>query len=124
MPSGARAQWVMGLSLAAMLIGFYLFGYRPNSQKLDDLRLQIESKRRDVSSNKTKVKILPDVQSAVSDMRIRLEKWDKKLPRQPELGPFIGDITALGHDASLRRMFVEPRSRCATASSSRSGRSR
>jgi Tfp pilus assembly protein PilO len=98
----------MGLSLAAMLVGFYLFVYRPDTQQLNDLRLSIENKRRDVSSNQTKVRILPDVLLAVNEMRTRLEKFDKKLPRQPELGQFMGDITAISHETSLRRVFVEP----------------
>jgi len=104
----ARAQWVLGISLAAALVVFYLFIYGPNSQKLDDLYMQIDAKRRDLTSNQTRVQILPSVLLAVNEMRTRLEKFDKKLPKQPELGRFINDITEVSHQASLRRVTVEP----------------
>ena len=104
-----RAQWVLGLSLAAMVIGFYAFVYRQNSQRLSDLDTQIAAKRNNLENNTTRVRILPDVLLAVNEMRTRLEKFDKKLPRQPELGPFINDITELSHQAGLRAKWaVEP----------------
>ena len=103
-----RAQWVLGVSLALMLGLFYGFIYRPNNQRLADLHEQIATKRRDLLSNKTRVQILPDVLLAVNQMRTRLEKFDKKLPKQPDLGPFINDITELSHQATLRKVEVNP----------------
>src|SRR5438552_1703274 len=94
-----RAQWVLGVSLVVMAIGFYVFAFRPNQQRLADLNAQIAGKRRDLVSNKTRVQILPDVLLAVNEKRTRLEKFDKRLPRQPDLGPFISEITELSHQA-------------------------
>src|SRR5688572_23563924 len=104
-----RAQWVLGMSLAALVVVFYAFVYRPNSQRLADLREQIAVKQRDLSSNKTRVQILPDVMVAVNEMQTRLEKFDKKLPRQPDLGPFIHDITDLSDQSGVKNKWaVEP----------------
>src|SRR4051812_27588718 len=104
----ARAQWILGISLIVLISGFFAFAYRPSSQQLLGLRQQIDDKRRELSGNRTKVQILPDVLLAVNEMRNRLERFDKKLPKQPELGPFINDITEVSHQASLRRVTVEP----------------
>jgi type IV pilus assembly protein PilO len=103
-----RAQWGLGVTLAVLAMGFYTFVFRPNNQRLDDLRTQIQSKQRDLNSNKTRVQILPDVMRAVTDMTVRLESFNKQMPKQPDLGPFINDITELSHQASLRKVFVEP----------------
>jgi type IV pilus assembly protein PilO len=104
----ARVQWMLGILLAVMIVGFYAMVYRPNVRKQEDLRTQVANKRRDLSGNQAQVKILPDVLRAVSQMRIRLEKFDKKLPRQPELPRFINDMTEVSHQASLRKVEVTP----------------
>src|SRR4051812_8495691 len=105
----ARAQWVLGLSLGVLVTGFYAFAYRPNSQQLDGLKMQIEAKRGDLASNRTRVQILPDVLLEVNRMRSRLERFDKKLPKQPELHAFINGITEVSNQAGLRSKWtVEP----------------
>ena len=105
----ARAQWMLGVTLAVVLVGFYGFIYRPNSQALEALDLQIQSKRQTLSGNRSRVQVLPDVMLAVTDMQQRLERFDKKVPRMPDLGPFINRITEISHDAGLRKGWtVEP----------------
>src|SRR5215470_6303412 len=85
----ARAQLVLGVGLIVLLGGFVAFVYRPNSSKLKGMQEQIADKRRDLTSN-------------------RLERFDKKLPKAPELGPFINDITEVSHQTALRKWTVEP----------------
>ncbi len=105
----ARAQWVLGVTLGVMVVGFYLLVYRPNTEKLDGLEMQIAAKRRDLTSNRTRVQILPDVLLAVNEMRNRLERFDKKLPKAPELHAFINSITEVSSQAGLRNKWtVEP----------------
>ena len=105
----ARAQWVLGIVLAVMVAGFYAVAYRPNKQKLDGLQMQIDAKRRDLTSNRTRVQILPDVLLAVNEMRNRLERFDKKLPKLPELPAFINSITEVSAQAGTRNKWtVEP----------------
>src|SRR5437016_4633691 len=90
-----KVQWLLGLALAMLLVGFVLLGYRPMSRKLGDLQLQIDNKRRDLSSNLAQVKILPDVIVSVNDLRTRLEKFDKQLPKQQEIPQFLKDIDSM-----------------------------
>src|SRR5688572_22889678 len=105
----ARAQWVLGVTLGVMVVGFYLLVYRPNTEKLDGLDMQIAAKRRDLNSNRTRVQIMPDVLLAVNEMRTRLERFDKKLPKAPELHAFINSITEVSAQAGTRNKWtVEP----------------
>ena len=105
----ARAQWVLGVAMAVMLVAFFVFAYRPNTEKLEALDMQIATKRRDLTSNRSRVQILPDVLLAVNEMRNRLERFDKKLPKAPELHAFINNITDVSNQAGLRNKWtVEP----------------
>jgi type IV pilus assembly protein PilO len=104
----ARAQLILAVTLIVLLVSFIAFIYRPNSAKLSGMQEAIAEQRRDLASNRTKVQILPDVMLAVSETRNRLERFDKKLPKAPELGPFINDITEVSHQTALRKWTVEP----------------
>ena len=105
----ARAQWVLGVVLAVMIVGFWAIAYRPNKQQLDDLQMQIDAKRRELTSNQTRVRILPDVLLEVNRMQARLDRFDKKLPKAPELPVFINSITEVSAEAGTRNKWtVEP----------------
>jgi Tfp pilus assembly protein PilO len=95
--------------MVVMTVLFYALAFRPNSEKLDGLDMQIAAKRRDLTSNRTRVQILPDVLIAVNEMRNRLERFDKKLPKSPELHAFINNITEVSNQSGLRNKWtVEP----------------
>jgi Tfp pilus assembly protein PilO len=102
----ARAQWVLGITLVVMVIGFYAVAYRPNKEKLDGLDMQIGAKRRDLNSNRSRVLILPEVLVKVNEMRNRLDRFDKKLPKGPELHAFINSITEVSDQAGLRNKWT------------------
>ena len=104
----SRVQYILGVSMAVMVIVFWMFLYRPGSQRLSDLQMQIDSKRRDVHSNRSQVQVLPDVMLKVTEMQAQLDRFDKKLPRQPDLSSFINDVTVASHQASLRNVAVNP----------------
>jgi Tfp pilus assembly protein PilO len=99
---------ILGVTVIVLLCGFIAVVYRPSSERLDGLRRQAEEQRHRLNDNLSQVRILPDVMLTVDRMQNRLERFDKKLPRQPELGPFINDITEVSHQASLRKVTVEP----------------
>jgi Tfp pilus assembly protein PilO len=99
---------ILGVAVIVLLCGFVAFIYRPSSQRLDALRRQSEEQRSRLNANLSQVRILPDVMLAVDKMQTRLERFDKRLPRQPDLGPFMNDITLVSHEAALRKVQVEP----------------
>ena len=104
----ARVQLILGVALIVVLSGFVALIYRPSSERLTDLRRQTEEQRNRLNRNLTEVSILPAVMNEVGRMQMRLEHFDKQLPKQPDLGPFINDITEVSHQTSLRKMTVEP----------------
>jgi Tfp pilus assembly protein PilO len=103
-----KAQAILGVCLGLLLVGFYLFGYRPSSAKVADLQMEIDHKRVSLLNNNTQVKILPAVVVAVNELKTRLDKYDKQLPRQQELDRFIKDIDTMVRSAALQKYSVNP----------------
>lgn len=104
----AKAQGLLGLALLLAVLGWFMLGYRPMTARLGELKMQIEARQRELSGNNSRVSILPGVIDKVNELRARLEKFDKQLPRQQELERFIKDIDAMVHSAELRKVTVEP----------------
>ena len=104
----ARVQLILGVAVIVLLCGFVAIVYRPSSDRLEMLRRQSDEQRNRLNDNLSQVRILPDVMLTVDRMQNRLERFDKKLPHQPELGPFINDITEVSHQANLKKVTVEP----------------
>jgi Tfp pilus assembly protein PilO len=103
----SRAQWALAAAIVLLLSGFYLLAYRPQTQRLRELRAQVAENQRDLSSNQDQTKILPRVQSEVEVLRARLARY-KALPKQQELPQFIKDVAQLGQQASLKRFDLKP----------------
>jgi Tfp pilus assembly protein PilO len=82
--------------------------YRPSSAKLADLQLETSHKQVALINNNTQVRILPAVESAVNELKTRLNNYDKQLPRQQELDRFIKDIDTMVRNASLQKYAVNP----------------
>ncbi len=94
--------------MVVLVAAFYLFGYRPTTGRMSDLRAQIETKARELESNQVRTKVRPEVEQMVTDKRRLLAKFDKQLPRNVEWGQFLNDITLLRDQAGLRDCHIIP----------------
>ena len=106
--SCARAQWVLGTAMLLLIVGFYVFAYRPSGARLATLRQDVEIKRRELKDNQSRTQIRPVVEQTVNERRRKLERFDKKLPKQQDFGQFYNDITFLGRQSALSKCSVEP----------------
>lgn len=104
----ARIQWGLGSTMLTMVVAFYVMGYRPASQRLAALHQDIEIKQRELRDNQSRTQIRPVVEDKVRELHKKLQRFDKKLPRQQEFGQFYNDITFLGRQSALSKCFVEP----------------
>jgi Tfp pilus assembly protein PilO len=89
-------------------VGFYFVGYRPKTQRIADLRLQVESSRARVESNQAKARTLRDLAHEVKRLEEKVQGYGRQMPRQPELGEFLGDITRVSQQLALRDWKYEP----------------
>jgi len=102
-----RAQITLVGVFMAFLAFFLLFGYRPQMAELNALHSQINDKKRDLDTAQDRAKALPMVMAEVARLQQRVERFDKKLPKQQDLGAFIKDITQLSQQSSLRRWRID-----------------
>lgn len=105
-----RIQIVCIGALVIALVLFYVLGWRPMTARQKDLELQIASKQRELDINRSNASRLPQVTLEVERLRMRLERFDKRLPKQQELTQFIKDLTHLSQQSRLRRLTTEPES--------------
>src|SRR6478736_3460690 len=103
-----KAQLALAIAMIGMLLGFYFGWYRPENSQLRQRTALIESKRLELESNGTRAGNLKTVKLEVENLRVRLERFDKKLPKQPDFDRFIRDITTLSQQSSLRKLTVQP----------------
>jgi type IV pilus assembly protein PilO len=104
----ARAQWVLATAAVLLVGGFYLFGYRPATQELQGLQQQISSKERTLEVSRVRAADLPSVAREVDYLQMRLQRFDKKLPKQQDLDQFIRDVDRYSQDSALRNLVVQP----------------
>jgi Tfp pilus assembly protein PilO len=98
-----RAQWAMGAFMLALLVVFYVIGFRPQSARLRQLQAQISRRQYDLRESQAKTRILPAVAIDVRNLRQQLDA-SKVLPQQEELPQFLKDIAVLGQHYSLRSL--------------------
>ena len=96
--------------LSLLAIGFYVGAYRPIIGRLNDLSLQIDAKQRQLDADQAHADELPVVALRVDKLRMRLENFDKKLPRKDDQGQFYRDIDEAGQQAGLRKLSIQPSS--------------
>jgi Tfp pilus assembly protein PilO len=103
-----RVQWALWGIVLAAAAAFYFAGYRPKTQRIADLRLQVESSRGKVESNQAKARSLRELAREVQRLEDKVHGYGRQMPRQPELGEFLGDITRVSQQLALRDWKYEP----------------
>jgi Tfp pilus assembly protein PilO len=93
--------------LAALLLagaGVYFLGIRPANTDLTIARGQYACVRNELDDDQDRAKNLPLVEKKIQQLRQRVERFDKQLPKQKDLASFINDVTRISQQASLRKL--------------------
>jgi Tfp pilus assembly protein PilO len=102
-----KAQIGLLIGAAGIAAMFYLVGYRPQAHKLDELNNLITDHERQLDDAQGQAKDLPSEARAVDLLKARLANF-QQLPPQPELGPFMRDVTQVSQQSDLRKLTVKP----------------
>ena len=97
-----RTQWGLLIALAVLSSTVYLTGIRPANVELEQTHRQYAAARFELDQDQDRNRRLPQVEMDIQRLRARVERFDKKLPRQKELASFINDVTHVGQQAALR----------------------
>jgi Tfp pilus assembly protein PilO len=103
-----RVQWILGGGLTVVILAFYLLWCRPENNRLISLRQQIAAQQQQVRTGQAKAALLPQKMEQVEKLRVKVEQFDKRMPRTLDLGQFMRDITQLSQHAALKKLAVQP----------------
>jgi len=101
--------WVMLGAFALMVAATAAVVYWPQSRKLERLEAQIVADTEALKLDGEKTKVIPDMQRRLESMRSRYRGWDRKLPRQQDLGQFLSEISTQLRHKQLASRTIEPR---------------
>jgi Tfp pilus assembly protein PilO len=103
-----KLQWIFAGVLAACVLAFLVLYWRPGLKEQAALREQIDRRQSELDANRDVGARLAAVTANVERTKLRLDRFNRKLPRQEELGQFVKEITNLSQQASLRRLSNQP----------------
>jgi Tfp pilus assembly protein PilO len=100
-----RAQWTMTVIMVSLLVLFLAFGFRPALLRQRDLQTQIELRKRELETSRTRAANFMVLTNEVRRLENQLLKFNKRLPRTMELPEFIQEMTQASQQAGLKPVF-------------------
>lgn len=91
-----------------MICGFYFACIRPAQNQQAAIASLIASKKTELVVGQARAANLPAVKAEVDQLKGRLERFDKKLPKKPDMDLFMREITHVSEQASLKKVTVQP----------------
>ena len=101
----------LGIVLAVVVAGLFLFEIRPSMQRLDKVQKDYAIACWDLQQDQTQTGKLPEVENDIRILQQRVKLFDKKLPRQRDVTPFMRDVARIKQDASLKNLTYAPGSK-------------
>ena len=104
----AKLQWSLG-GAALLVVGvFYFGGIRPAENQRVAMQAQIAAMQLDLNTGLARAQNLPVIEQEVELLKSRLERFDKKLPKKPDMDQFMREITRVSEQAALKKVTVQP----------------
>ena len=103
-----RECWIALAAVVAMVLATLLFVYGPQSKKLDELKTQKSLLQRSLVADSVKASVVPEMLRQIGEMKNRYRDFDRKLPKNKELGAFLAEITGKLSSQELVDPSIEP----------------
>jgi Tfp pilus assembly protein PilO len=94
--------------LVLLTIAFALVVYSPQSNRLGAVRDQISRVAQQCEEDATKGEQIPQMQADVARLKSEFQDFDRRLPRQQELGEFLREISGAGIAGRLDDQMIKP----------------
>jgi len=104
-----RESWIIMALAVAIVAAAVAFVYRPQGQKLEELRTKIASVETSLQADSQKAAVVPELLRQIEAMKRRYKDFDRKLPKTKELGGFLAEITNNLAEENLAEPTIEPR---------------
>jgi Tfp pilus assembly protein PilO len=103
-----RAQWTLTIVAVCLVAIFFVFAFRPTNQRRNALRDEIATKVGLLETNQARAQGLNTLALEVDHLRIKLERFNKILPKTPGLGEFINDTAQISNQYAIKKLMHLP----------------
>jgi len=94
--------------LILMLVLFYLFAWKPQVEKLDEIGKQRVEEEQKIQAAKNTLIRLEEVRKNVANAEVELIKLANKIPKDPELASLIVEVQNMATDAGIDLLSIKP----------------
>lgn len=99
---------ILSAVLALMLLLFYLFAWKPQMAKLDELGKHKIEEERKLQAAKNTLVALQEAKKNAANVEVELIKIANKMPVEPELPSLIVGIQNMANDAGVTLKSIRP----------------
>jgi Tfp pilus assembly protein PilO len=103
-----RAQWTLTLVMVGLLAAYAILGWWPANRRLSTLRAEIATRSQRLDSNTARTSNLPKLANEVEFLRLKLERFDKKLPKTPAVEDFIAETAQVSGQQGIKKLMHQP----------------
>jgi len=103
-----RESLLILAALALAVGGGMMLVYRPQGQRMEELKQRIATQKAMLLSDAHKAAVVPDVLRQIAEMREDYKDIDRKVPERTELGGFLREISANLAEENLSNQLIEP----------------
>ncbi len=104
----ATIQCVLGGIALIVVTVFYFAAIRPAQNERAAILASISAQKLQLNEGRAKAQNLPVIEAEVAQLRSRLERFDKKLPKKPDMDQFMREITRVSEASLLKKVSVQP----------------
>ncbi len=93
---------------AAIIVAFLLLCYLPVRRRQNNIQKAEEKYKKEIKLAQKQVKQIPELTKKLKLLQKNVAQFDKNVPKQRRLGPFLHKIADLMNQHELTDQFVEP----------------
>ncbi|MHC4985873.1 MAG: type IV pilus inner membrane component PilO [Planctomycetota bacterium] len=94
--------------VATVIVAVVVLVFMPQQRELKRLKTELTTHERKLSADSQQASVVPQLLREVEAMRRRYKDFDRRLPKQKELGEFLRDISSHLAAESLSNQVIEP----------------
>jgi Tfp pilus assembly protein PilO len=103
-----RNNWVALVAFCVLSGAYVIFVHVPLTSRLNDLRAEVSRTEAKIAEDKVSADRIEPLRREVDESRRQFKDFDRRLPRQQELGEFLREISNTAQEQHLESQRIQP----------------